>query len=170
MPHSSGTVPRFQVEPVTSLPVLTWRWDAETDILSGSFRAPGASTLDGTIELNDAGGAIAVLDISNGAVSGLDIVVWPEVTTSRTLLLPTSVESGRLALAGATGLTWSFEIEAPLVIRTNAGENIYHMRLGEQRVARVVRVADQLLVELDPDGALAGCWLVGVPPFPSLED
>ena len=170
MPHSQGTVPRFQVEPVTSLPVLSWRWDAETDILSGSFRAPGASTLDGTIELNDVEGAIAVLDISNGAVSGLDIVVWPEVTTSRTLLPPSSVESGRLALTGPTGATWSFEIEAPLVIRTNAGENVYHLRLGEQRVARVVRVADQLLVELDPDGALAGCWLVGVPPFPSLED
>lgn len=169
-PDTVSGAPRFVVEPVTSLPVLAWRWDAETDILSGSFRAPGASSLDGTLELTDAEGAIAVLDVSNGAVSGLDIVVWPEVTTSRTLLLPTSAESARLALAGASAATWSFEIEAPLAIRTNAGENVYHLRLGEQRVARVVRVADQLLVELDPDGALAGCWLVGVPPFPSLED
>jgi hypothetical protein len=158
------------VEPVTALPVVTWRWDTETDILSGSFRPAGASTLDGTIELNDVEGAIAVLDVTNGAVSGLDVVVWPEVTTSRTLLLPTTAESGRLALAGATGTTWSFEIETPLLMRTNAAENLYHLRLGDQRVARVVRVADQLLVELDPEGALAGCWLVGVPPFPSLDD
>lgn len=171
MPPEATAGPRFAVEPVTSLPVLTWRWDAETDILSGSFRGASMSRLDGTIELNDVEGAIAVLDIAHGAVSGLDIVVWPEVTTSRTLLLPTSVDSGRLVLGGAvTDRTASFEVESPLTMRTNAGENLYHLRLGEQRVARTVRVADQLLVELDPDGALAGCWLIGVPPFPNLED
>ncbi len=171
MPPEAAAGPRFAVEPVTSLPVLTWRWDAETDILSGSFRAASSSRLDGTIELNDIEGAIAVLDIADGAVSGLDIVVWPEVTTSRTLLLPTSVDSGRLVLGAAvTERTTSFEVESPLAMRTNAGENLYHLRLGEQRVARTVRVADQLLVELDPDGTLAGCWLIGVPPFPSLED
>lgn len=163
--------PRFAVEPVTSLPVLTWRWDAETDILSGSFRGGESSHMDGTIELNDVEGAIAVLDVADGAVTGLDIVVWPEVATLRTLMLPTTVDSGRLVLGGVpSARTASFEIESPLSMRTNAGENLYHLRLGEQRVARTVRVADQLLVELDPDGALAGCWLIGVPPFPNLED
>ena len=79
-------------------------------------------------------------------------------------------ETKRQLIAAVNERTASFEVESPLAMRTNAGENLYHLRLGEQRVARTVRVADQLLVELDPDGTLAGCWLVGVPPFPNLED
>jgi hypothetical protein len=172
VPHDAANGPRFTVERITgSLPVISWRWDPETDILSGSFRGTGSSRLDGTIELTDAEGAIAVLDVADGALAGLDIVVWPEVTSTRGLSLPPGLENGRVLLRGPRAdRTTSVEIEATLSIRTNPGESIYHVRIGAQAVARSVRVADQLLIELDEDDGLAGCWLLGVPPFPSLDD
>ena len=172
MPPETSLGPRFTVERLMgALPSIAWRWDAETDILSGSFRRSGSSRLDGTIELTDAEGAIAVVDIADVAVAGLDVVVWPEVHSTRGLTVPTGVETGRVALRGPRAdRTTSVEVEAVLTIRTNPGETTYHLRLGEQRAARVVRVADQLLVELDAEDALVGCWLLGVPPFPSLDD
>ena len=172
MPPEASLGPRFTVERLEgALPAISWRWDPETDILSGTFRSSGNSRLDGTIELTDAEGAIAVLDVADGAVAGLDVVVWPEVTSSRSLALPSMVESGRVVLRGPRAdRTTSVEIEAVLTIRTNPGESIYHLKLGALPAARAIRVADQLLIELDAEDGLVGCWLLGVPPFPSLDD
>jgi hypothetical protein len=172
VPPDAATGPRFTVERLTgALPEIGWRWDAETDILSGTFRRNGNSGLDGTIELTDAEGAIAVVDIADGAVAGIDVVVWPEVTSARGLVAPATAETGRVVLRGPRAdRTTSVEIESVLSMRTNAGESTYHLRLGEAVPTRAVRVADQLLVELDDADALVGCWLLGVPPFPSLDD
>ena len=72
-----------RIEPLAgALPTLLWRWDAETDILSGAFKGNRAgSGLTGTIELTDEVGSIAVVDVHNGVICGLDIVVWPAVDT-----------------------------------------------------------------------------------------
>jgi hypothetical protein len=44
-----------RVEPLTgSLPAIAWRWDPETDILSGAFKGNRKSGgLTGTVELTD---------------------------------------------------------------------------------------------------------------------
>jgi ribosomal 50S subunit-recycling heat shock protein len=124
-----------------------------------------------TIELTDAEGAIAVLDVADGAVAGLDMVVWPEVTSTRALAPPPRVETGRVVLRGPRAdRTTAVEIESVLTVRTNPGESLYHLKLGGLPAARAIRVADQLLVELDAEDGLVGCWLMGVPPFPSLDD
>ena len=72
-----------RVEPLSgALPTIGWRWDPETDILSGAFKGNRKSGgLTGTVELTDAEGSVAVLDVNNGVICGLDVVVWPEVTT-----------------------------------------------------------------------------------------
>ncbi len=44
-----------------------------------------------------------------------------------------------------------------------------HIRVGRQRPATVVRVADLLLVEVDKNSRLAGLWFLDVPPFPNVE-
>ncbi|HEX5819863.1 MAG TPA: hypothetical protein VFY20_13335, partial [Gemmatimonadales bacterium] len=64
----------------------------------------------------------------------------------------------------------SYEVEATLAIRANAAETLYHLRVGEQKPSRVVRIADHLYIELDADDGIAGCWLADVPPFPTLDD
>src|SRR5947208_3229027 len=43
------------------------------------------------------------------------------------------------------------------------------IRVGRQRAATVVRVADLLLVEVDKNSRLAGLWFLDVPPFPNVE-
>ena len=165
--------PRLSTEPLAgALPAIRWRWDAETDILSGSFRQALAEGLDGTIELNDPEGAVAVLDIADGRIAGLDVVVWPEVETSRSLALPSGASSGRLELAAPRRMRGaaSYEVEATISIRANPSETLYHLRVGDEKPARVVRIADHLYIELDADDGIAGCWLADVPPFPVLDD
>jgi hypothetical protein len=170
VPHES---PRLSTEPLAgALPAIRWRWDAETDILSGSFRQALDDGLDGTIELNDPEGAVAVVDIADGRIAGLDVVVWPEVETSRSLALPSGAPSGRLVLAAPRRMRGaaSYEVEASIAIRANAAETLYHLRVGDQKPTRVVRIADHLYIELDVDDGIAGCWLADVPPFPTLDD
>ena len=72
-----------RVEPLEGrLPTVEWRWDVETDILSGGFRAAlGDGGQEGSVELSDEEGSVVVLDVAGGVLCGLDVVVWPEVDT-----------------------------------------------------------------------------------------
>jgi hypothetical protein len=162
------------VEPLQgSLPTVAWRWDPETDILSGSFN-PGNSGdgLTGTVELSDAGGAIAVLDLAHGALAGLDMVVWPEVATVSGLAAPEGARDGRVLLPGAAdaAAVGALEVDDTLTVQTDAGERIFHVQFAASRPRLVVRVADNLLVEVGEEDELAGFWLTGVPAFPAGED
>ena len=162
------------IEPLTgALPSITWRWDAETDILSGAFRGtrkgPG---LTGSVELTDDIGSVAVLDVSNGLICGLDIVVWPEVSTTAGLAAPADLTHGRVVLPARPsrpGIA-SLEIDTTLSVRTDPNESVFHLLIGVRRPAEVVRVADHLSIEVDDVGLLAGFWLTGVPPFPIAPD
>ena len=89
-----------RVEPLTGpLPAIGWRWDPETDILSGSFKGNRKSGgLTGTVELTDDEGSVAVLDVNNGVICGLDVVVWPEVTTVPDLKVPGQLTDGRVVV------------------------------------------------------------------------
>lgn len=168
----SAEPPRLEPAPFQgAVPAVRWRWDAETDILTGTCRKGPSEGFDGTIELTDPAGPVVVLDLADGAVAGVDVVVWPEVETSRQLSAPSSPRAARLLLATPRPLRGAsaFEVEAPLALRANLAESVYHLRVGEADVAQVVRVAAGLLVELDAQQRIAGCWFTDVPPFPSLD-
>jgi hypothetical protein len=162
------------IEPLSgSLPAIAWRWDAETDILSGSFKGTRKSGgLTGTVELTDDVGSVAVLDVNNGVICGLDIVVWPEVTTLPNLAVPAQLTDGRVILPARPsrpGLS-SVEVDTTLSVRTNQSESVFHLQIGPRRPVEVVRTADSFYVEVDEEGTLAGFWITGVPPFPALDD
>ena len=163
-----------RIEPLAgALPALAWRWDPETDILSGGFKGNRAGGgLTGTVELTDDVGSIAVVDVHSGVICGLDIVVWPEVGTVADLAAPGKLTDGRVVLAGkaSKAAVTSVEVNAPLSVMTNRAESVFHLCIGPRRDADVVRVADHLLIEVDREGALAGFWLTDVPPFPAEED
>jgi uncharacterized protein YuzE len=163
-----------RIEPlVGALPALAWRWDAETDILSGAFKGNRTGNgLTGTVELTDEVGSIAVVDVHNGVICGLDIVVWPEVGTVAELPIPDKLTDGRVLLAAqsAKGGVTSLEVNAPLAITTNRAESVFHLCIGSRREVDAIRVADHLLIEVDRTGTLAGFWLTDVPPFPVEED
>src|SRR5919112_4263881 len=92
-----------RIEPLSgALPTITWRWDSETDILSGAFKGNRKSGgLTGTVELTDAEGSVAVLDVNGGVVCGLDMVVWPEVSTRSEIQVPARASDGRVVLGSA---------------------------------------------------------------------
>lgn len=161
-----------------TLPVINWRWDPETDILSGSFRKKDEEEagFHGMIELTNPGGAVIVLDQGRGVLSGLDVVVWPEVVTQPDLAAPTADEDGQVVLpvrAPQQGPE-SREVETPINVTANSRQTMFHITLTNpnrpgSRPARTVRVAEHFLVEIDSLQRLTGFWLLEVEAFPLLE-
>jgi hypothetical protein len=175
VPPKAGRSPTdAKIEPLADgLPSIAWRWDPETDILSGSFKGNRQSGgLTGTVELTDAEGSVAVLDVNNGVVCGLDMVVWPEVSTRSDLQVPAGATDGRVVLAsgGSRAAVSSVEVDTSLSVETNGSESVFHLLIGARRAVEVVRAADNFYIEVDQQGSLAGFWMTNVPPFSSFEE
>ena len=164
-----------RVEPLTgSLPSIGWRWDPETDILSGAFKGNRKSGgLTGTVELTDAEGSVAVLDVNNGVICGLDVVVWPEVTTSpepagSRHASPTAAWCCRPGPPGPVSRRWRWT--PPSRSRPTVPRACSISGSVPAAPVEVVRVADNFYIEVDQQGGLAGFWLANVPPFTAFED
>lgn len=163
-----------RIEPLSGqLPSISWRWDPETDILSGAFKGNRKSGgLTGTVELTDEVGSVAVLDVNNGVICGLDVVVWPEVSSVSELNVPAQLTDGRVVLPSRPSRPGvaSVEVDTTLSMQTNSSESVFHMQIGPRRPVEGVRAADNFYVEVDQKGGLAGFWLTNVPPFTALEE
>jgi len=163
-----------RIEPLSgALPSINWRWDPETDILSGAFKGNRKSGgLTGSVELSDAEGSVAVLDVNNGVICGLDVVVWPEVISVAELKVPATLADGRVVLPARPSRPGvaSVEVDTTLSVRTNATESVFHLQIGPKRAVEGVRAADNFYIEVDQHGGLAGFWLTNVPAFTPLED
>lgn len=163
-----------RIEPLSgALPAISWRWDPETDILSGAFKGNRKSGgLTGTVELTDAEGSVAVLDVNNGVICGLDVVVWPEVITVSDLQVPAKLTDGRVVLPARPSRPGvaSVEVDTTLSVQTNGAESVFHLQIGPRRPVEGVRAADNFYIEVDHVGGLAGFWLTNVPAFQGLDD
>jgi uncharacterized protein YuzE len=160
------------VERSGKLPKIAYRWDPETDILTGSIKAAAKPTdaegLTGSVELEGADGSFILLDVQGGAIRGVEVVVWPDVRTVQSLQGPAAAREGEVVLPqqkSASGVD-AVEVDTSLTIETNPSESVFRVRLGPARRVETVRVADGLLVEVDEKGEFAGLWLTEVPPFP----
>jgi hypothetical protein len=173
-PKATRSRMEARIEPLGgSLPNIAWRWDPETDILSGSFKGSRkAGGLTGTVELTDAEGSVAVLDVNNGVICGIDVVVWPEVSTRSDIQVPARLTDGRVVLpaSGTRAPIASVEVDTSLSVETNASESTFHLLIGPRRSVEVVRVADNFYVEVDQQGGLGGFWMTNVPPFTAFEE
>jgi hypothetical protein len=155
-------------------PRVNYRWDPETDILTGSVKGSSkvkGDGLTGSVELEGTDGSFILLDVSGGAIRGVEVVVWPDVRTVGSLAPPEIAREADVVLPGRRSqpAVAAVEVDTPLTIETNAAESVFRVRIGPSRKAVAVRVAEGLLVELDDREELAGLWLVGVPPFPHEE-
>ena len=163
-----------RIEPLSgALPSVSWRWDSETDILSGAFKGNRKSGgMTGTVELTDAEGSVAVLDVNNGVICGLDVVVWPEVITVSELQVPAKLTDGRVVLPSRPSRPGvaSVEVDTTLSVQTNGTESVFHLQIGPRRPVEGVRTADNFYIEVDHEGGLAGFWLTNVPAFQGLDD
>lgn len=160
------------VERNGELPRMQYKWDAETDILTGAIhgnaKKDGAAGLTGSVELEGSDGSFILLDVVGGAIRGVEVVVWPDVRTTASLHAPTDVKDGDVALPTRRSQPQiaAVEVDATITIETNPNESTFHVRVGAARRLDVVKVAEGLLVEVDDKSELAGLWLTGVPSFP----
>ena len=154
------------------LPHITYRWDPETEILSGQFKgATKASGLTGSVELEGAEGSFVVLDVAGGVLRGLEVVVWPEITVSESLTAPEAKAKGQLSMPSRQsqpGIA-AVEVDTQLSAVKRSDESVIHIRVGPKRRVETVQLADGLIAEVDSSGNIAGLWMIGVPPFPQAE-
>ena len=159
-----------QIEPAQgSPPEVDYRWDTDTDILTVAVRAKAVGEgLCGSVELMGGDGAWLNLDVSAGRIHGVEVAVWPEVQKVASLPAPPVVEDGRVAvpLRNLGDDVGSVAIDTALAAEADHAERTIHFRVGPPRTVRTVRIARDLLLDVDPQGRIAGLWLLNVPPFP----
>ncbi len=159
-----------RVEPPLGPPAgVDYRWDGDTDILSAVVRSdPAAEQARATaLELEGPDGSWLILDVRAGRISGVEVAVWPDVRTRADLAPPPVVEDGTVIVGAVErGKRLAVEVDTRLAAEADRSERTIHFRLGSNRVSRTVRIARDLLVDIDLRDRIAGLWLLGVPPFP----
>jgi hypothetical protein len=159
-----------QIEPSEGIPPeVEYRWDSDTDILTAAVRANSVGEgLSGSVELMGKDGAWLNLDVGAGRIQGVEVAIWPDVRKVAALAVPGTIEDGRVAvpLRRKGEDIGSIAIDTALHAEADNAERTIHFRVGPPRPVRTVRIARDLLFEVDPQGRIAGVWLLNVPPFP----
>jgi hypothetical protein len=157
-----------RIEPGAATPApVDYRWDEDTDILSARVEdAAGGRTLSVDVEGRD--GSWLILDVSDERIRGVEVAVWPTVQRRADLKPPSEVESATVKVGrdgGVPGVS-AVEVDTPLQAESDDAERTIHFRLGPGRQVRTVRIARDMLLDIDTRDRLAGVWLLDVPPFP----
>ena len=159
-----------RVEPSAGqMAAVEYRWDADTDILSATLRsaAPIAAPKRTALELEGSDGSWLILDVNAGQIAGVEIAVWPHVRTRADLSPPAAVEDACVVVAAVErGQRLAVEVETMLDAEADRSERTIHFRVGGSRETRTVRIARDLLLDIDLRDRIAGLWLLDVPPFP----
>ena len=160
-----------RVEPPAGAPEsVEYRWDADTDILSATVH--GDSVERGmrstALELEGNDGSWLILDVRGGKISGVEIAVWPNVHTRADLAPPPAIEDATVIVGALEqGKRLSVEVDTRLAAEADRAERTIHFRLGATRATRTVRIARDILLDIDRRDRIAGLWLLDVPPFPN---
>ncbi len=160
-----------QLQPATgSQQEVEYRWDPDTDILSAQIlpRATGEG-MSGSVGLEGSDGSWLILDVGAGRINGVEIAVWPEVRKRATLAPPATVEDMHVSVPSRRsqpGIA-SLEVNARLVAEADHAQRTFHFRLGKPKSARTIRLARDLLLDVDEKSHISGLWLLNVPPCPT---
>jgi hypothetical protein len=158
------------------LPSIDYRWDADTDILTALLNGgpkgtgiSGTSGMSGSVEVEGSDGSWLIFDVSSGRIAGVEVAVWPDVRKVGGLAAPADATPSFVTIPSRPsqpGIA-SLEIDTRLVADADASERTIHFRFGAARVTRAVRVAQDLILDVDDSNHIAGVWLLNVPPFPT---
>lgn len=159
-----------QLQPVNgSQQRVEYRWDPDTDILSAQLLPPAKGEgMSGSVGLEGADGSWLILDVAAGCINGVEIAVWPQVRKVSTLATPTSIEDAHVVVPSRRSQPdiASLEMNARLVAEADREQRNFHFRLGKPKGARTVRIAQDLLLDIDEKSQISGLWLLNVPPCP----
>jgi hypothetical protein len=149
---------------------IEYRWDPDTDILSAQLQSPATGKgMSGSVGLEGSDGSWLILDISDGCINGVEIAVWPDVRKVSSLTQPASVEDAHVVVPSRRSQPdiASLEMNARLIADADHDRRNFHFRLGKPKEGRTVRIARDLLLDLDEKSQIAGLWLLNVPPCPT---
>ena len=167
-----------QLQPADASPAnVEYTWDPDTDILSAQLSprardaAGGGDGVSGSVGLEGNDGSWVILDLAAGRIAGVEVAVWPDVRQLPALSVPTQIEDVQVVVpvTKTKADVASLEVDTHLVAEADAGQRNFHFRLGAPRGARTVRVARDLLFDVDDKNRISGLWLLNVPPCPPTE-
>lgn len=160
----------IRIEPaLESAPAVEYRWDPDTEILSALLEPRTAGQgLSGTVELEGADGSWLILDLAAGRINGVEVAVWPDVHKRSSLQPPGKIEDARVSVPSRKSQQGvaAVEVEVPMSAEADEAERVFHFRLGTARQTRTLRLARDLLLDVDGSSHLVGLWMLNVPPFP----
>ncbi len=161
----------MQVEPGTgALPSVEFRWDADTDILTATVEGKATGKgMSGSVEIEGADGSWVILDVNSGRIASVEVAVWPDVRKVGDLKAPADASDGVITIPARVSQPGvaSLEVDTRLVADADAAERTIHFRFGAARQVRAVRLAKDLVFDIDDANRIAGLWLLNVPPFPT---
>lgn len=152
---------------------MEFRWNQETEILAGDL--PGLVAEENashTIELGGTQGSYMSLNVQDGILTGIEVVVWPRGHRVEDLSPPEATRIGRLqvTVAGETASPDVVELEVPFFCTRDVNESRVHLAFGARRDVEAVALAKNLIAEIDRQGNLAGLWLTEIPRFPGARE
>jgi hypothetical protein len=155
-----------------SVPPVEYRWDEDTDILTASVAVVGdGEGMSGSVGIEGSDGSWLIFDVAGGRIRGVEVAVWPEVKKRTVLSPPSEIEPAtvRLPSRSAKPGVSSLEMDTTLMAEADREERTIHFRIGKRRTVRTVRLARDILLEVDARDYLAGVWLLNVPPSPAFS-
>jgi hypothetical protein len=157
-----------RIEPSAGAPApVDYRWDEDTDILTAKVGdvVPGRSL---SVDVEGSDGSWLILDVNDERIRGVEVAVWPTVRKRTDLKPPDEIESVRVSVGrdAGTATVAAVEVDIPVAAESDPAERTIHFRLGPGRQVRTVRIARDMLLDIDNRDRLAGVWLLDVPPFP----
>jgi len=160
-----------QLGPAADAPAeVAYKWDPDTDILSAQLSSSSQSEgMSGSVGLEGADGSWLILDVAAGRINGVEIAVWPEIQKLGALTPPAEIEDAQVIIPARRSQPniASMEMATRLVAEADQAQRNFHFRLGKPKLSRTVRIARDLLLDLDDKSQIAGVWLLNVPPCPT---
>ena len=160
-----------RLEPATGSPLeVSYRWDADTDILSAQLSSNGSGDgMSGSVGIEGTDGSWLILDVSGGRINGVEVAVWPDVRNISPFALPSTVEDAHVVVPSRTSQPniASLEMATRLVAEADTAQRNFHFTVGAGRRDKTVRLGKDLLVDIDEKSQISGLWLLNVPPNPA---
>jgi hypothetical protein len=157
-----------RIEPWAGAPApVDYRWDEDTDILTAQV-GDGKSGRSLSVDVEGSDGSWLILDVSDEQIRGVEVAVWPTLHKRTDLKPPAEIESVHVKVGRdpSTTTVAAVEVDIPVAAESDHAERTIHFRLGRGREVRTVRIARDMLLDIDNRDRLAGVWLLDVPPFP----
>lgn len=163
-----------QLGPAAGAPAeVAYKWDEDTDILSAQIAGDGPGQgMSGSVGLEGVDGSWLILDVAAGRINGVEVAVWPDVRKLPALAPPSNIEDAHVTIPARQSQPHiaSMEMATHLIAEADQTQRNYHFRLGKPKLMRTIRIARDLLLDVDEKSQIAGLWLLNVPPSPSLGD